>query len=133
MYHYSRSFKMLSKNLAGSFYHPNQYTLNWPLMTTSHTYVRWRPRLLVRSLSAACFGFTLWELAHGKSSQLDEFSLLKPFLTFRSHITTVLIAQNVAKAKINDLLAYYFTQKPFVYSYYRLEDILPTLVCRIDV
>jgi hypothetical protein len=27
-------------------------------------------------LSAACFGFTLWELAHGKSSQLDEFSLL---------------------------------------------------------
>ena len=36
------------------------------------------------------------------------------------------VAQNVAKASINDLYAYYFTQKPFVYSYFRLEDILTT-------
>ena len=31
------------------------------------------------------------------------FQLLKAFLTFKSHVTTVLIAQNVAKALINDL------------------------------
>ena len=60
------------------------------------------------------------------TAHLHRFSLLKPFLTFKSHINTVLIAQNVAKASINDLYAYYFTQKPFVYSYFRLEDILPT-------
>ena len=60
------------------------------------------------------------------TAQFRRFSLLKPFLTFKSHITSVLIAQNVAKASINDLYAYYFTQKPFVYSYFRLEDILPT-------
>ena len=32
------------------------------------------------------------------TAQFRRFSLLKPFLTFKSHITTVLIAQNVAKA-----------------------------------
>ena len=37
------------------------------------------------------------------TAQLRKFSLLKPFLTFKSHITTVLIAQNVAKALINNL------------------------------
>ena len=60
------------------------------------------------------------------AAQLRIFSLLKPFLTFKSHIASVLIAQNEAKASINDLYAYYFAQKPFVYSYFRLEDILPT-------
>ena len=76
-------------------------------------------------MSAFCFCFLAAELAHRKNSQFDEFPL-KPFLNFKSHINTVLIAQNVAKASINDLYAYYFTQKPFVYSYFRLEDILPT-------
>ena len=46
----------------------------------------------------------------------------------KSHMTTVLIAQNVAKALINDLFVYQFTQKPFVSSYFRLEDILPNYV-----
>ena len=50
------------------------------------------------AVSAFCFCFLAADLAHGKNSQLDDFSLLKPFLTFKSHITTVLIAQNVAKA-----------------------------------
>ena len=57
-----------------------------------------RPCRTCMPLSAFCFRFLAAELAHEKTSQLDEFSLLKPFLTFKSRITTNLIAQNVAEA-----------------------------------
>ena len=72
-------------------------------------------------MSAFCFCFLAADLAHGKNSQLDYSSLLKPFLAFKSHITTVLIAQNAAKASKIDWSVHLFTQKPFVSSYFRLE------------
>ena len=70
-----------------------------------------------------CFDFPGRQLRHLSSTY---FQLLKPFLTFKGHRNTVLIAQNVAEAYIIDLSVYLFTQKPFISSQYRLEDILPT-------
>ena len=55
------------------------------------------------------------------TAQFCRFSLLKPFLTFKSHITGFLLAQNVATASKIDWSIYLFTQKPFISSYFCLE------------
>ena len=70
----------------------------------------------VYAVSAFCFCFLAADLAHGKNSQLDDFSLLKPFLTFKSHITTVLIAQNVAEAsKLIDQFIFLLKSHSFIH------------------
>ena len=70
----------------------------------------------------AVAGGLFWlSCGQAQAAQLCRISLFKPFLTFKGHRNTVLIAQNVAKASKIDWSVYLFTQKPFVSSYFRLE------------
>ena len=80
----------------------------------------WGPWLAKICRGGPGYDFLGRQLKHLSSAY---FQLLKPFLTFKGHRNTVLIAQNVAKAYIIDSSVYLFTQKPFVSSQYRLEYI----------
>ena len=79
-----------------------------------------RPGRLPIQSPAVCYDFPGRQLRHLSSAY---FQLLKPFLSFKSHITTVLIAQNVAKAYINCLLVYSTAIRFFIFLYTPLENL----------